>query len=44
MGEEEGVTVTINEDILVVAVATLHLGMRVDSRNQIMGSAREQWW
>lgn len=43
MGEEEGVTATIKEDVLV-AVATPHLGMRVDSRNQIMGSAREQWW
>lgn len=34
MGEEE--------EVLVV-VATLLSGMIVDSRNQIMGSAREQW-
>lgn len=32
MGEEEGVTVTIEEEVLVV-VATLLSGMIVDSRN-----------
>lgn len=42
MGEEEDVTVTIKEEVLVV-VSTLHLGMIVDSRNQIMGTGREQW-
>lgn len=35
-------TVTIKEEVLVV-VAKLHLGMIVDTRNQTMGSGREQW-